>query len=543
MGESNRNYFLAAATLVGGIVIGGLAMRAGNAQAPQAGLTRNTVPVAKPVNYETGEPGSAETLVAPSLAEMDDQFADLVETISPSVVNIQVKASNGNAALGQGSGVIYRADGYIVTNDHVVASATGDVTVMLADGREFTGKVTKSGDTRNDIAIVKIDAKDLPVARFADSKRVRPGQYAIAVGSPFGLENTVTIGHISALGRSSVVGQTMQDARSYAGMIQTDAPINPGNSGGPLLNIHGEVVGINSSILSSGAFFGGGGQSAGIGFAIPSNQVKLIADLLITKGKLSRGYLGVLPEALKPFEKSQMKISEGSILREVPENGPAAKAGLQAKDVITRIGDTSVRDEQDLLNAMLKYGPGSSVTVEYVRNGQKKTASVKVGNFPTQAQTMRTLPEGQRIPRRLNPEDGFEMPEMPDIPNLRDFFREDSEQPKAPETTKPEAAKPGGPARLGVQIGDLDENQRKQFNIPSDVKGALVVEVVKGSVADKFGLRAGDVITSLNGKPINVSADILSAMSGKKVGDRGSIEYKRFANGSTNQMALDGFKF
>jgi S1-C subfamily serine protease len=235
---------------------------------------------------------------AASLQAMDAQFADLVEQISPSVVHIRVgdapKDSDVNGMMqsptmqGQGSGVIFRNDGWIVTNDHVVMDAE-KVTVVLSNGKEYTGTVKRLEDDRNDIAVVKIDAKDLVAAPFAKSK-VRPGQYAIAVGAPFGLENTVTIGHISALGRMNMAGGGNGETRSYVNMIQTDAAINPGNSGGPLLNIDGEVIGINTSIYSASAgVMGGSPSNAGIGFTIPAEQAEFIANLLIKRGKVPQG--------------------------------------------------------------------------------------------------------------------------------------------------------------------------------------------------------------------------------------------------------------
>ncbi|HQU18884.1 MAG TPA: trypsin-like peptidase domain-containing protein, partial [Fimbriimonadaceae bacterium] len=228
----------------------------------------------------------ASNLEAPKLdmlRSLDEAFASIVDYASKAVVHIRTGGDRSQGltsamASGEGSGVIFRSDGYIVTNAHVVDSFD-TVTVTLNDGRSFPGKVIKAEDI--DIAVVKIQASDLPTVQFGNSDAVRPGQFAIAVGSPFGFENSTTIGHISAIGRESIVPDMRQgSARFYPDLIQTDASINMGNSGGPLLNVDGQVVGINTAIYS------GTGGSVGIGFAIPSNQARMIADMLIEKGKV-----------------------------------------------------------------------------------------------------------------------------------------------------------------------------------------------------------------------------------------------------------------
>lgn len=533
MAES-RNFLMPTTLAIAGIVVAGAAM---------SGMVRNgTLPTprkpiaSKPVGFLPDASATRGPSGTISLQDLDTQFANLVEMIEPSVVHIQVRGRNGQPAS-QGSGVIYRQDGFIITNDHVV-SQEGDVYVILASGKEYKGKVTRSGDARNDVAVIKIEANGLPAAPFADSRNVRPGQYALAVGAPFGLENTVTIGHISALGRASAAGGGA-DVRVYNGMIQTDAPINPGNSGGPLLNISGEVVGINTSIYSTSTLMGEG-QNAGIGFSLPSNQVKFIADELISRGKLMRGYLGVLPESLKPFEKDEMGVSKGAILRQVPADGPAAKAGLKANDIITRVGNMEIVDDQDILNSMLRNAPGTSVSVEYIRNGKRGTATVKVGEFPKENATA-PRNQGQNGPRfyRGNPEDMEKFFE--DVPEgLKDFFKEDG---KAPKSTPKAPAAPSGKPRLGVSVTDISTEARAQFEIPKGLNGAFVGMVETGSLADRIGLKEGDVITRLNGKSVNSAADLVEILGTVKAGQPGDISFQRFTNGTSMSQSRSGFKF
>ena len=307
---------------------------------------------------------SAENMTM--LRNMDASFAGLADYIEPAVVNIRVQSKGGTDMFGnrlgqiggEGSGVIIRPDGWILTNDHVVGGMD-KVTVTLYDGREFPGTVRRSD--YSDLAVVKIEAKGLPNVQFADSNRVKQGQFAIAVGSPFGLENSVTIGHVSALSRDSMIGDARTGTqRIYPDLIQTDAAINQGNSGGPLLDIEGRVIGINTAIFS------GTGGSVGIGFAIPANQARLTAEALIEKGKIVRGFFGVDPVNLKEFQKADLGVTEGALIKDFGESNmasPARTAGLKEGDVITKIGGLNVTNHGDLRNAMLRYGPGETVSV------------------------------------------------------------------------------------------------------------------------------------------------------------------------------------
>lgn len=329
------------------------------------------------------------------LVQMQDAFTGIAESVEPSVVNIKserVRAGDGadggtegpvlpgpksghpglplgpggsGRSQATGSGVIVRSDGYILTNDHVVDGATGGVvTVTLADGREFTGKVFP--DFRSDLAVVKIDAgtTPLPAATFAPSDSVRSGQWAIAVGSPFDLQNTVTVGIISALGRHQSIGGESA-ARYYPDLIQTDAAINPGNSGGPLVDANGRVIGVNTAIASLAS--GSSGREAGsigIGFAIPINQARRIATELVQTGQATQAVLGVSVQNGQP---------RGATLAVVTPGSPAQVAGLQSGDVVTRVDHRVVQDANAFVAAIQSTPPGQVVTLT-IGNGAREVA-------------------------------------------------------------------------------------------------------------------------------------------------------------------------
>ncbi|MBL8060192.1 MAG: trypsin-like peptidase domain-containing protein [Chthonomonas sp.] len=522
----NSNFFRHPALwATAAFLAGGLVFQAGRANAGAPVMTNPLPAVTGRQASVFSEGAAAPSAVAPSLKQLDSQFAELVEDVSRSVVHIRTEV--GNSGMGQGSGVIIRQDGWIVTNDHVVNGATS-VTVILPNGREYKGKVFESDDDRNDLAVIKIEAKDLPTAKLADSSAVRPGEYAIAVGAPFGLENTVTIGHISAVGRMNNASGAMGEVRNYFNMIQTDAPINPGNSGGPLLNIDGEVVGINTSIFSPSAGFGGG-ANAGIGFAIPSNQVSFVADLLMNNKKLTRGYLNVAMATLKPYELEEAKLSGGVRIEAVQPGGAAAKAGLQKSDIITKIGSYGIKDDQDLLNTMLRYAPGETVAVQVVRNGKLVTKEVKIDG-----KLIQQVASGQR--RQNQPNQIPNLPELPDF-NFEDWFNRDRNDGDAERMQPEESRKKGDPAKLGVQFTEVDASTRATFQLPDNQKGAVVVAVEPGSVAARLGLKPGDVVTKLGEKAIEKGSDLVEAVKGYKVGDSTMISFSRFDKNGTMQMA------
>jgi serine protease Do len=453
-----------------------------------------------------------------ALRSLDASFANLAEYASAAVVDItavreRTQGKDGRRvpiSQGEGSGFIFQADGYILTNDHVVGDADR-VTVRLKDGREFPGKVTRAPEM--DIALVKIEANNLPTLAFADSSTVKPGQLAMALGAPFGLENTVTIGHVSALQRSE---QVIQD-KVYADLIQTDASINRGNSGGPLINIEGQVIGVNSAIFSPS------GTSAGIGFAIPSNQAKFIADILLDKGKVTRAFLGVRMESLKEFEKAKLNVPGGAkVLDPGPDSAdfrsadtPAGKAGIKPGDVIVKVGDRDVKSSVDLRNSMLVYAPGSKVTVEYLRGTERKSTTVTLTTPPA----LPTAPKN-----RFDSEDSFGFP----IPE--EFRRRFPNLEQIPEVG-PESDQP----RLGVNVVDPTEEMRKQFNIPDDAKGAVVLSVTPGSRASTIGMEPGDLVTKINGESITNSEALVQRIQKVKKGDTLKVSYRRFrSSGNTD---------
>ena len=350
---------------------------------------------------------------------------------------------------GLGSGVIVSADGYILTNNHVIEGAD-TVTVNLADGRELPAKVVGK-DAKTDIAVIKVEAKDLPAVTFASSEDVQVGDQVLAVGNPFGIGQTVTTGIVSATGRAAGIGLDYED------FIQTDAAINPGNSGGALVDLQGRLIGINTAILSrSGGF-------QGIGFAIPSDLVRGIMDALVTDGKVTRGYLGVGPQDLTPALAEQFGLkadTKGVLIREVPDDGPAAKAGLESGDVIVSINGREIPDSQRLRFAAAALRPGTEVEVRVLRDGKDKTVTLTVGTLPGE------------------------------------------------ESVAAAGGDVGDDGVLdGVGVSDLTPTVRREFEIPARIEGALVTQVDPASAAAEAGLSPGDVILEINRKPVRSAED------------------------------------
>jgi serine protease Do len=320
---------------------------------------------------------------AEALDDMDNPFWDLVpeefrkqfeeERERRRKENSERNEKRGNKVPefnGQGSGVIIRDDGYILTNFHVVEGAE-KILVRLRDGRKF--EATVSGrDEQSDMAVIKINATNLPAAKFGDSAAVRVGEFAVAIGAPFELDYSVTFGHVSAKGRSRVVpgfGANSQGATMDQDFIQTDASINPGNSGGPLVNLYGEVIGINTLIR---------GLRTGIGFAVPANLAREVSDQLIAKGRFPRSWLGVSIRSLRDDEEAPENLGEvdGVQVISLLPDGPAAKSDLKPKDIITAVDSKTVSTETQLRNEIRGKAPGSAVTLDVLRN--KKPIKIKV---------------------------------------------------------------------------------------------------------------------------------------------------------------------
>ncbi|KAM3115446.1 HhoA/HhoB/HtrA family serine endopeptidase [Phormidesmis sp. 146-33] len=331
--------------------------------------------------------GQSQPLVAqlPAIPGNDTNFiSNAVDKTGPAVVRInssrtaRSRSAQGRQSRGTGSGFIIKSDGLIMTNAHVVDGATS-VTVTLRDGREFAGRVLGE-DRLTDVAVVKIQANNLPTVGLGNSDQLKPGEWAIAIGNPLGLDNTVTAGIISGTGRSS---SEIGSPDRRVSFIQTDAAINPGNSGGPLLNQRGEVIGMNTAII-------GGAQ--GLGFAIPINRAQQIANQLIAKGGVDHPYLGVQMTDLSPANRDELnrnpelgirvQVDRGVLIVDVAQNSPAARAGLRKGDVILAVNGQSVKASNEVQQAVERSTIGSDLAVEVNRSGQTVKLAVKPGAYP-----------------------------------------------------------------------------------------------------------------------------------------------------------------
>jgi serine protease Do len=432
-------------------------------------------------------------LSAAASAQLPD-FTDLVEKQGPAVVNISTSQSVRNPLLPQapnlqeddpfyeffrrfipnpgprefqsqslGSGFIISADGYILTNAHVVEAAD-EITVKLTDKRELKAKVI-GADRRTDIALIKIEASNLPVVRFGDPNRLKVGEWVLAIGSPFGFENTVTAGIVSAKGRSL-------PQENYVPFIQTDVAVNPGNSGGPLFNLRGEVVGINSQIYSrTGGFMG-------LSFAIPIDVANDIAQQLRNTGKVTRGRIGVViqPVTRELADGFGLPKPQGALVNSVEKGGPAEKAGVDAGDVILRFDGKPVNASEDLPRIVAATKPGSKVTMQLWRNKQARDVQVVVA-------------------------------EMQD-----DKAARQQQQQQGRRGGKPPAA---SPSLYGLTLTELTEAQRGELK----VVGGVLVENAQGAAA-RAGIRKGDVILAINNQDVK-SVEQFNQMMGQF--DKGRI--------------------
>ncbi|MBS1717681.1 MAG: trypsin-like peptidase domain-containing protein [Armatimonadetes bacterium] len=504
-------------TLLAGVVLGaGTMVSMSNGFRPSQAVAQSPVASFRQTAATTANPSVNEGLA--TLKNLDASVSSLAQYATEAVVHIMSEGKRSDLFQhqvqvgGQGSGFIYRSDGYIVTNDHVVGGFD-KVTVILHDGREFPGKVIRAEN--NDIAIVKIDAKNLPSLEFADSSQVKPGQFSMAIGSPFGFENSVTIGHVSALERANQIGN-----RVYPTLIQTDTPINMGNSGGPLINSDGKVIGINTSIYSQNGL-----GSNGIGFAIPGNQAHLIADKLITKGKLDRPALGLVPEDVKEYRQKELNIDGGVVVRTIINDGPSAKAGIKEGDVLLRINDTTIKDQTGLRDELLKFSPGDQVKLETLRGGNRNVVTVKLGDADAIAAKLAPTPQVPQDPEsdgdldKMRKQFKDQLPDDLDVPGLKGF----QDTPNAPRVQR------SGPARLGVTLLDVTSDVRSHYSIPPGANGALVVKVEPGSPAWNYGIRTGDLIEEFNGQSVRKSSDVSSRVQAMKWGDKVQMKFSRFS--------------
>lgn len=360
---------------------------------------------------------------------------------------------------GAGSGFIIDKNGLVLTNNHVVAGATKITVALYAEeeGEEYSARVV-GRDPLTDSALVELTEKplqELPVATLGSSDDVQPGDWVMAIGNPFNLAHTVTVGVISATGRPFPVSEGR-----WQDVLQTDAAINPGNSGGPLLSLRGEVVGMNTAIVSGGPMVG----NVGVGFAIP---IDVVRDLLpeLRKGTITRGHIGVhiSPVTTHLAEPLGLKEARGALVRLVEKSGPAAAAGIEPGDVIVRYNNKPVEERDDLVEMVTRTDPGTTVPIEVVREGERKTVRVTVA--------------------KLELEDG-------DV-------------------------RPGGPTDtgFGMSLRDLTPQIRRRLDLPSTRDGAVVTAVEQASAATRAGIRAGDVILEVNRKPVSSASEAAGALS------------------------------
>lgn len=429
-------------------------------------------------------PGSAIAQTAPPTAptptereairnahELGQAFAAVAEAVSPSVVSVRVDArlpSGGMAmpfgpfglmppqedglAQGNGSGVVVRRDGYVLTNYHVVQHAVR-IEVQLQDGRRFVAEVV-GADPATDLAVLRIPARDLPVASFGEARDVRPGQWAIAIGSPFGLDYTVTTGVVSSVGRG---GLGMNEIEDY---IQTDASINPGNSGGPLVDLNGRVIGINTMII---------GRGAGIGFAVSSELARRVANQILEHGRVRRAWIGVSFQELTPQLASAFSLGDraraGALIADVVPDGPAARAGLRAGDVVVGVDGQPVREGRDLLRSVLRHDVGARVRLDVMREGRRRAITLTTGERPGAEDESAPVQTGARGDDRRSPTDG-------------------------------------------ISLSALTAEQRREVG----TDGALVTDVTPGSDADRAGIQRGDVILQADGADVNGPQAVIAAL-------------------------------
>ena len=430
-------------------------------------------------NHEVRAQQTQQTQL-PSPGDLSRTFINVAKQVKPAVVNVDVvekaKQSKGRRLVipqdmpdipfgnvprrreGTGSGVIISPDGYILTNNHVAGDAD-EIKVKLADGREFKG--TRVGvDSETDLAVIKIDAHDLPFARLGDSDKVEQGEWVIAIGSPFGLQQTMTAGIVSAIGRDLRTGQ-------YDNYIQTDASINPGNSGGPLVNMQGEVVGINALIFSQS------GSNSGVGFSIPSNLAGKVYSQLVKSGKMSRGYLGVSLRPITPGLAKAVGFSgtEGAVVDDLAgDSAPAAKAGLLSGDVIVEFDGKAVKSAKQLTEIVADTPVGKVTKLKFVRDGRPQTATISLAERPLQGSAPVAEPEGEDDP---------------------------------------------GIGKLGIRSSTVNPEVARELKLKTP-SGAVIESVQPESPAADAGLRRGDVIHRINREQVTNSAQLSRALAASR---------------------------
>ena len=486
---------VAAVAIAGGSYLGSFAVNHNVASAESPAAT------AKPTPTPTHDISTAEDL-SRNFREVHNALKDAVVNISVSKKeasahtrlrlppgfqlppgfgpnDMQPDDGGGEEVQGTGSGVIVDANGYILTNNHVVEN-TDDISVHLNDGRSLKAKVIGT-DPKTDLAVVKIDADHLTYAKFGDSDALEVGDWVLAFGSPLGFEQSMTQGIISAKGRQiGIIGEHNKaiNGLTYEDFLQTDAAINPGNSGGPLVNLHGEVIGINAAIASNT------GTYSGIGFSIPSNEAQYVMDSLIKHGKVVRGYLGVRiedidnpakeDEALAKSIKKSGFSGKGVLVPAVGEESPAAKGGVQAGDVITAINGKGVESRDQLRNQIARTAPGTEVTLSIYRDGKTTELKFPVG---TQPDTIAQADDGGSSGLATSTES----------------------------------------KDLGVTVVRSNDETAKKYHVRG--KGVVVTDIEQSGLAAAGGLSVGDVITAVNGKSVDSPEAFQAAISKVNLAD------------------------
>ena len=465
--QGKKSWVVTAALLTAGMIIGfvvasDLGWLSNGHAVPDSGNVTPPPPIARPVS----------TAPQPILGGANQTFVDIAKSVKPAVVNIYAtKSGRGEGSggtpfddplfrkffgdeffrkfehpkekkeRGLGSGVIVDSNGLIITNNHVVGKAD-EIRVTLSDKLEFKAKLIGT-DPKTDVAVVKIEATGLPTVSWADSDKLEVGEFVLAVGNPFGLTQTVTLGIVSALGRAAGIAE-------YEDFIQTDAAINPGNSGGALVNVRGELVGINTAIFSQS------GGNMGIGFAVPSNMAQSIMGQLVQTGKVVRGWLGVSIQELTPELASQFGITEtkGVLVSDVMDDSPAKKAGFERADVIVEYDGKPMDSPTHLRNAVAQTPVGKKVVVKIIRDKKARTIDL-------------TIVEQPKSMSQSGEEDGGD------------------------------TATPTG-ILSSLDVRDLNEELAGRYGLKSSERGVVIVRVKPGSTAEELGVREGDIVLEVN---------------------------------------------
>ncbi len=471
-GSKASGIWIALSLFVGGLIIIGAVVQATLSRTRSGGGSG-----------ELPQPRAVSPASAPSPVELSNSFRQVAKDVKPAIVNINIVEAAHRTPFfpgfgfpddgsygkqrGTGSGAIVTPDGYIITNNHVVGRAD-KIEVTLADGRKFRGERIGT-DPETDLAVIKISASGLPTTVLGDSDSVEQGDWVLAIGSPFGLQQTITAGIISATGRD------IPTASQFNRYLQTDASINPGNSGGPLVNMRGEVIGINTLIYSNS------GGNEGVGFAIPSNLARKVYGELIQSGKITRGYLGVRIRDMDPATADAMSLEAGAgvLVGEVTADSPAARGGLRNGDVITAIDGTHVKTAAELTAKVSSTAVGKSVRVDYIRDGKQGSTTVVLAERPP-------------------------------------IDKEASAEPSGGEARA---------SRLGLSVQTVTPAMAKQLNLEIE-SGAIVVRIKPGSSAAEV-LNSGDVIHQVGRDKIENAEDLVRVSESLRSGQEVAVRIER----------------